>query len=77
MSIHAFSSSFTLSFELIQIIDTCIYSDNKKLLKDLEDALLRELATCQGNMLDNVELVSTLELTKSKANEVCKLFYNN
>ncbi|MBN3296580.1 DYH10 protein, partial [Amia calva] len=45
-------------------------SDNKKLLKDLEDSLLRELATSTGNMLDNVELVQTLEETKSKATEV-------
>ena len=43
---------------------------NKKLLKDLEDALLRELANSTGNMLDNVELISTLEETKSKADEV-------
>lgn len=48
-------------------------SDNKRLLKDLEDTLLRELATSQGNMLDNVELVQTLEDTKSKAVEVCTL----
>ncbi|XP_075256614.1 dynein axonemal heavy chain 10-like [Convolutriloba macropyga] len=45
-------------------------SQNKKLLKDLEDALLRELATSTGNMLDNVELVQTLEETKTKATEV-------
>ncbi|XP_043925694.1 dynein axonemal heavy chain 10 [Protopterus annectens] len=45
-------------------------SKNKKLLKDLEDSLLRELATSTGNMLDNVELVHTLEETKSKATEV-------
>ena len=45
-------------------------SDNKKLLKDLEDALLRELATSTGNMLDNVELIQTLEDTKAKAHEV-------
>ncbi|XP_078523750.1 dynein axonemal heavy chain 10 isoform X2 [Lissotriton helveticus] len=45
-------------------------SENKKLLKDLEDSLLRELATSTGNMLDNVELVHTLEETKSKATEV-------
>ncbi|XP_069071115.1 dynein axonemal heavy chain 10 [Pleurodeles waltl] len=45
-------------------------SENKKLLKDLEDSLLRELATSSGNMLDNVELVQTLEETKSKATEV-------
>ncbi|XP_029909103.1 dynein heavy chain 10, axonemal [Myripristis murdjan] len=45
-------------------------SENKKLLKDLEDSLLRELATSTGNMLDNTELVLTLEETKSKASEV-------
>ena len=49
---------------------TLFFSDNKRLLKDLEDTLLRELATSQGNMLDNVELVQTLEDTKSKAVEV-------
>ncbi|XP_069922194.1 dynein axonemal heavy chain 10 isoform X1 [Oryctolagus cuniculus] len=45
-------------------------SDNKNLLRDLEDSLLRELATSTGNMLDNAELVYTLEETKSKATEV-------
>ncbi|KAF8560792.1 hypothetical protein P879_08220 [Paragonimus westermani] len=45
-------------------------SQNKRLLKDLEDSLLRELATSTGNMLDNVDLVNTLEETKSKATEV-------
>ncbi|XP_051514176.1 dynein axonemal heavy chain 10 [Myxocyprinus asiaticus] len=45
-------------------------SENKRLLKDLEDSLLRELATSTGNMLDNVELIQTLEETKSKAGEV-------
>lgn len=45
-------------------------SENKRLLKDLEDSLLRELATSTGNMLDNVELLHTLEETKSKASEV-------
>ena len=45
-------------------------------MKDLEDTLLRELATSQGNMLDNVELVQTLEDTKSKAVEVCRVFQN-
>eukprot|EP00048_Salpingoeca_helianthica_P012902 m.192947 g.192947 ORF g.192947 m.192947 type:complete len:4011 (+) comp15437_c5_seq118:82-12114(+) len=45
-------------------------SVNRGLLKDLEDTLLRELAASTGNMLDNVELVQTLENTKSKAGEV-------
>lgn len=48
-------------------------SDNKKLLKSLADSLLRELATSTGNMLDNTELVDTLEETKSKATEVSLL----
>ncbi|KAI8122976.1 axonemal, Dynein heavy chain 10 [Lucilia cuprina] len=42
-------------------------SENKQLLQQLEDSLLRELATSTGNMLDNIELIDTLENTKSKA----------
>lgn len=42
-------------------------SENVQLLKGLEDSLLRELATSTGNMLDNEELISTLENTKTKA----------
>ncbi|KFO71450.1 Dynein heavy chain 10, axonemal, partial [Cuculus canorus] len=45
-------------------------SDNKNLLKDLEDSLLRELMSSTGNMLDNLDLVQTLDETKSKATEV-------
>ena len=45
-------------------------SENKKLLADLENSLLRELATSTGNMLDNTELIQTLDETKSKATEV-------
>jgi len=48
------------------------FSVNKRLLKDLEDSLLRELATSTGNMLDNVELVQTLDETKAKASEVAE-----
>lgn len=48
-------------------------SDNKNLLKDLEDSLLRELTSSTGNMLDNLDLVQTLEETKSKATEVLAL----
>ncbi|XP_009868408.1 PREDICTED: dynein heavy chain 10, axonemal, partial [Apaloderma vittatum] len=44
-------------------------SKNKNLLKDLEDSLLRELTSSTGNMLDNLDLVETLEETKSKASE--------
>lgn len=45
-------------------------SENKNLLQELEDSLLRELSTSTGNMLDNVELINTLENTKAKATEV-------
>lgn len=45
-------------------------SINKSLLSTLEDSLLRELATSTGNMLDNEELIMTLESTKQKAGEV-------
>lgn len=45
-------------------------SSNKKLLKQLEDSLLLELTSSTGNMLDNVELIETLENTKTKATEV-------
>ncbi|XP_066245712.1 dynein axonemal heavy chain 10 isoform X2 [Euwallacea similis] len=45
-------------------------STNKNLLQELEDSLLRELSTTNGNMLDNVELITTLENTKTKATEV-------
>lgn len=50
-------------------------SENKNLLRNLEDSLLREIATDQGNMLDNMDLIETLENIKSSANEVTsKLF---
>ncbi|XP_066140827.1 dynein axonemal heavy chain 10 [Euwallacea fornicatus] len=45
-------------------------SENENLLQQLEDSLLRELSTTTGNILDNVELVTTLENTKTKATEV-------
>ena len=48
------------------------YSVNKRLLKELEDSLLRELATSSGNMLDNMELIQTLDDTKAKAGEVAE-----
>ena len=54
--------------------DFILYSDSKRLLKDLEDTLLRELATSTGNMLDNEELVQTLEETKVKASEASTKF---
>lgn len=47
-------------------------SQNKSLLKDLEDILLRELASSTGSMLDNAELIRTLEETKAKSTEIAQ-----
>ena len=44
--------------------------ENAQLLVTLEDTLLRELSSSQGNILDNQELISTLESTKFKAVEI-------
>ncbi|XP_066582837.1 dynein axonemal heavy chain 10 [Prorops nasuta] len=50
-------------------------SEHKKLLEDLEDSLLREISSNVGNMLDNFELIATLERTKASASQVTtKLF---
>jgi dynein heavy chain, axonemal len=49
-------------------------SANKSLLKDLEDTLLRELASSTGLMLDNIDLIRTLEETKSKATGMYNIF---
>mmetsp|Transcript_53278 Transcript_53278/g.159518 ORF Transcript_53278/g.159518 Transcript_53278/m.159518 type:complete len:3881 (-) Transcript_53278:473-12115(-) len=43
---------------------------NSKLLVTLEDSLLRELSSSTGNILDNEDLISTLENTKQKASEI-------
>ena len=45
-------------------------SENKALLKKLEDSLLRELADSTGLILDNEDLIRTLEQTKVKAGEI-------
>jgi len=41
----------------------------KKQLKEMEDTLLRELAEATGNILENEELIRTLEVTKAAAGE--------
>ncbi len=46
-------------------------SENKALLKGLEDTLLRELSNATGNILDNQELISTLESAKAKVRRHC------
>ena len=45
-------------------------SELSGMLKDLEDTLLYELANSTGNILDNTDLIQTLEQTKSKAVEI-------
>jgi len=45
-------------------------SENKSLLKKCEDTLLRELAYATGNLLENEELVVTLEKTKATAVDI-------
>eukprot|EP00960_Hanusia_phi_P039624 753955-Hanusia_phi.AAC.6 len=45
-------------------------SENKILLKKCEDTLLRELAYATGNLLENEDLVLTLEKTKATAVEI-------
>jgi len=45
-------------------------SELSRMLKSLEDTLLHELANSSGNILDNTELIETLEKTKVKATEI-------
>ena len=45
-------------------------SELSGMLKELEDSLLYELANSTGNILDNTELIETLEQTKAKAEEI-------
>lgn len=53
------------SEELVQTM-----AENKAQLKQLEDSLIRELTLATGNILDNDELIETLENTKNSATEV-------
>ena len=45
-------------------------SELSGMLKELEDTLLFELANSTGNILDNTELIETLDKTKVKATEI-------
>ncbi|CAF4829118.1 unnamed protein product [Rotaria sp. Silwood1] len=58
--------------ELEEMRETLIQEifENQQQQKLLEDSLLRELTTSTGNILDNTELIETLENTKTKVNEV-------
>jgi len=45
-------------------------SDNRQVIKSLEDTLLRELAASKGSILDNDELIQTLNNAKAKSIEI-------
>lgn len=47
-------------------------SENKKKLKQAEDDLLKRLAEAEGSLLDNDELIQTLEQTKQKSIEIAE-----
>ncbi|CAM38695.1 putative dynein heavy chain [Leishmania braziliensis MHOM/BR/75/M2904] len=53
------------SEELVQTM-----AENRAQLKELENTLIRELTLATGNILDNDDLIATLENTKSSATEV-------
>jgi hypothetical protein len=40
------------------------------MIVQLEDTLLRELSSSSGNILDNEDLIATLDETKTKAEEI-------
>lgn len=45
-------------------------SESALMIVQLEDTLLRELSSSQGNILDNEDLIATLDETKTKAEEI-------
>merc|ERR1719337_203631 len=45
-------------------------SENRQIIKGLEDTLLRELAASKGSILDNDELIQTLNNAKTKSVEI-------
>ncbi len=47
-------------------------SENKRKLKEAEDSLLKSLSEVQGSLLDNDELIQTLEETKTKSIEIAE-----
>jgi dynein heavy chain len=54
-----------LELQRLDLIKTM--SANKTMLKKLEDTLLKELSEATGNILENEELISTLEESKEKS----------
>lgn len=59
-----------INFITIELFSVSEMGENALLLVTLEDTLLRELSSSQGNILDNQELIATLENTKSMAVEI-------
>jgi len=57
-----------LAEQSAMLIEEC--SELATMLKELEDTLLFELANSTGNILDNTDLIETLEKTKTKATEI-------
>ena len=57
-----------LAQQAAQLVEEC--AELATMLKELEDTLLFELANSTGNILDNTDLISTLEQTKTKATEI-------
>jgi dynein heavy chain, axonemal len=51
-----------------QLVQTM--SDNRQVLKTLEDTLLRELANSKGSILDNEELINTLNTAKTTSVQI-------
>eukprot|EP00927_Polykrikos_kofoidii_P034569 TRINITY_DN29308_c0_g1_i1.p1 TRINITY_DN29308_c0_g1~~TRINITY_DN29308_c0_g1_i1.p1 ORF type:complete len:3708 (-),score=892.28 TRINITY_DN29308_c0_g1_i1:94-10965(-) len=45
-------------------------SENRQIIKSLEDTLLRELAAAKGSILENDELIATLNNAKTKSIEI-------
>ena len=55
-----------INFFFVYIVQTLILEDasNKKQLKDIEDNILDMLATAEGSLLDNQELIDALASSK-------------
>ena len=51
-------------------------SENQTKRKELEESLLRELTSAKGDILENIELVATLEMTKNKSVEITAAIEN-
>eukprot|EP01065_Artemidia_motanka_P041378 TRINITY_DN5358_c0_g3_i1.p1 TRINITY_DN5358_c0_g3~~TRINITY_DN5358_c0_g3_i1.p1 ORF type:complete len:4876 (+),score=1837.91 TRINITY_DN5358_c0_g3_i1:119-14629(+) len=60
--------------DLARQSEELIYSmaENKQTLQQLEDTLIRELSLAQGEIIDNDDLIQTLEETKGSAEEIAK-----